>query len=136
MKINRGLVRTLLISVTLAATSHAIGQERKISKLTINESGMSLNEKDETSVLTCKGFHPTRRQISNFFLKSYPVPGAYMAHDLYSDCYATGEISFSDNKSFGKWILYSTGIAKIEWEFGGDVYLLYKKNKWYNSMGE
>lgn len=134
--VNSSLVRILLIAATLAATSHAIGQERKISKLTINESGKSLNEKDETSILTCKGFQPTGRQVRNFFLKSYPVPGAYMAHDFYSDCYATGEISFNDNKSFGKWMLYSTGVAKIEWEFGGSVYLLYKKNKWYNPMGE
>ncbi|MDM0078041.1 hypothetical protein QTH90_26765 [Variovorax sp. J2P1-59] len=128
--------RLVLAAAAIFCVSHATGQERKILKLEIKNLGMSLNEGDETSVATCRDFRPTARQVRNFFLRSYPVPGAYMAHDLYSDCYAIGEITFNDNKSFGKWILYSTGVARIDWDFGGEVYLLYRKNKWYNPMGE
>lgn len=110
--------------------------KRKIENLTIESSGLSLNESDEMMVSACKRFRPTFRQLRSFFLSSYPVPGVYMANDFYSDCYATGTISFNDNKSSGKWILYSTGVARIDWNHGGNVYLLYKRNKWHDPMND
>jgi hypothetical protein len=40
-----------------------------------------------------------------------------------------GHVEFDDGFK-AKWILKSSGISTLNWSLGGDVILLYKKNKW------
>ncbi|MDF0605764.1 hypothetical protein HZU77_008875 [Neisseriaceae bacterium TC5R-5] len=103
---------------------------RSIDKITITEAGrMSTVESDKRYEPTCKQFKPTLKQVRNYFTKAYTVPGKLMVHDRYAPCYATGSIKYSDGFQ-GKWRLYSSGTAWLEWLDGGKIYLLYKKNKW------
>ncbi|MDF0605765.1 hypothetical protein HZU77_008880 [Neisseriaceae bacterium TC5R-5] len=105
-------------------------QARTIEKITIEQTGLALeDERDKLLASTCKKFNPSLNQIKFYFQKAYPIPGKLMAHDRYTPCYATGNIIYSDGFK-AKWVLYSAGTAWLEWLDGGEIYLLYKKNKW------
>jgi len=134
--VRRHFIGIPLLAVALASNAQMQSGQRKIERLMVREIGKSQNQKDQMAVSWCRNFKPTPQQLRKFFLKAYPVPGAFMVDDYYSDCYATGEIAYNDPKSFGSWTLYSTGVAKIEWAFGGAAYVLYRNNKWRDPMAE
>jgi hypothetical protein len=133
MVVTRHFARMVLVLLGAAGT-YAFAEGRRIVQLTVLQSGVSQNETEPLSAAFCKNFKPTAQQVRNFFQKAVPVPGAYMADSLYSECYASGTVEFDDEKSTGRWILYSTGVARLDWDWGGAVYLLHLANTWQDPM--
>ena len=78
----------------------------------------------------CKKFRPTKSQVIRFFNKAYPVEAA-IRNDRYTTCYAEGSLTFSDNYS-GRWILFSSGVARFTFLGEDVVYLFYKNNGWHD----
>ena len=134
--VKRSSIGVLLLSSALSVHVEVHGEERRVERLVVTESGKSQNSRDEMTVAWCRNFKPTAQQLRRFFLNAYPVPGSYMVDDHYSDCYATGEIAYNDRKSSGSWTLYSTGVARIDWALGGTAYVYFRKNKWRDPMAE
>jgi hypothetical protein len=96
--------------------------------LVINEAGKSSDDTEDT-VYSCKAFRPTKRDVTNFFLRSYAVPAKMGTHDRYSPCYASGLVEFSDNTR-GNWRISSGGTGTLNWDTGDIVYLFYPHSGW------
>lgn len=137
MEINRcvACMRLIITLIFLTTTllSYARAEDgRAIRKIVIEKVGQNLEKEDEVASSVCPKFQPTEKSLRAFFMKAYPVPSVFMNHDRYSPCYAEGRISFNDSKSLGHWRVYSSGTAVLTWDFGGEVHLMRKANKWYD----
>ena len=92
----------------------AVSQARTIKSITIDDSGMIMEGvSDPYLTRECKKFKPTVTQIKDYLTKAYPVVGFILNEDHYSPCYASGRVTFSNNQS-GRWIVYSGGVAVIQ----------------------
>ena len=124
----------LLIFLAYSGTALA----REIKSVKIDESGIvrpESDQKDQVLIDWCRAFRPTVPQVRRYFANAVPVPSVVTSHDRYSPCAAKGTVTFKDGFR-ADWILYSDGSARIDWEAGGHVYLLYKDNKWHDPFGE
>lgn len=122
-----------LVALVILFPNHARSEDRRaITKIVIEKDGQNLDKSDEIASDLCPKFRPTEKSLREFFLKAYPVPSVFMNHDRYSPCYAEGTVNFNDSKSFGSWRLYSSGTAVLRWDFGGEVHLMRKHNKWHD----
>lgn len=130
------------IVATALCSSIAMGQERIVTQVTVDEVGLNV-ESDEPGMsraLTrvCKVFRPTVDQIKRYFSKAYPVERHVLTTERYSPCYATGTVAFTDNKTggvtTGKFRLYSSGTATLWWSQGSYVDLLHKGNQWSDPL--
>ena len=125
----------MVLLIFLAYDGTALAREIKSVK--IEKSGIIRPESDQTDEALlnwCKRFRPTLPQVRRYFANAVPVPSVVTSHDRYSACAAKGTITFKDGFR-ADWILYSDGSARIDWEAGGFVYLLYTDNKWYDPFG-
>lgn len=116
----------------LAISHGALSQARGVTRVTIEETGMVRPESDRNDkklLDACSVFVPTQAQVTRYFAHAVPVPSIVTSHDRYSPCASTGKLTFADGFS-GTWILYSDGSARIDWQAGGFVYLLYQPNRW------
>ncbi len=95
----------------------------------IENTGMNIEKGDRNPPGVCKSFKPTTLQVKRFFNRAHPVPDQFVYKDRYTPCYAEGTIEFGDGNS-GKWRIYSSGAATLEFDLGGAVSLFYKDRKW------
>jgi hypothetical protein len=102
---------------------------QEIKSIKIDDVGLSEDLNDRSVVNNCKLFKPTKKQVTLFFSKAYPVEDKLSVHKFWSPCHAKETIEFADGNQ-GKWFLKSSGIARLTWEGSGDVVLLYRGNKW------
>lgn len=124
------LVPSTLLS--LAISHGALSHARGVTRVTIEETGIVRPESDrndKTLLDACSVFVPTQAQVIRYFAHAVPVPSIVTSHDRYTPCASTGTLTFADGFS-GTWILCSDGSARIDWQAGGFVYLLYQPNRW------
>jgi hypothetical protein len=125
----------VVLLISLAGSDTALARE--IRSVNIEKSGIIRPESEQTDealLYWCNRFRPTLPQVRRYFANAVPVPPVVTSHDRYSACAAKGTITFKDGFR-ADWILYSDGSARIDWEAGGYVYLLFTDNKWYDPFG-
>jgi hypothetical protein len=125
----------VVLFLSLACSGTALARE--IESVKIEKSGIIRPESEQTDealLYWCKRFRPTLPQVRRYFSKAVAVPAVVSDHDRYSACAARGTIKFKGGFR-ADWILYSDGSARIDWEAGGYVYLLFTDNKWYDPFG-
>ena len=120
-----GVACMMLILATCAV------QARSVKSVTIMETGKA---DDPSSGDACQGFVPTPKQVATYFLQAYPIPSPVAMNRYYSPCFARGKVTFSDGYS-AKWTLSSSGAAVLNWDEGGDTYLLYRPSPWRDPFG-
>lgn len=104
---------------------------RKVTHVTVERTGLYESSTDPTIPRECAKFRPTVSQVKKFFSKAYPVERYVLLHSRYSSCYAQGSVEFSDGH-FGKWKLFSGGVADLEFNRGDSVVMFYGKNGWFD----
>ncbi|WP_454733665.1 MULTISPECIES: hypothetical protein [Cupriavidus] len=122
-KISVWLAALLLGSVAMPASS------RGVDRVVIQATGLHESSNDPTIPQECRKFQPTENQVRHFFAKAYPVERYVLMHSRYSSCYATGMVFFSDGH-FGKWRLFSGGVADLEFNRGDMLTVFHGNNKW------
>lgn len=118
----------ILTSPLVATSSGKRIKPRSITAIQILEVGKS-DDEGEWEARECKAFRPTKNDVRQFFLKSYPVPAKMGLHDRYSPCYAKGFVEFSDNTR-GDWKIRSSGNGTLVFDTGDRVNLFYRDYKW------
>jgi len=103
---------------------------RKVDEVVIESSGQSLNPKEAEF---CAEFKPTQAQVKRFFSRAVPITSNRTQHDWYTPCYAKGSVTFSGGGS-GDWLLYSSGIAVLNWAYEKNELYLYnaRNNGWHD----
>ena len=123
----------LLAALFLAVAFLMLGQAQAQFVRTIEIKAVGLNDttlNDENEARACKKFRPTKRQLVRFFNRAQPpVDNAALLHERYSSCAAEGSIRLTDG-SFGRWVLFSSGVASITFDDGRIVDLFYRHNGW------
>ena len=105
-------------------------QARTIKSITIDYPGMILDDvSDAYLTRECKKFSPTEAQIKHYFAKAHPVSGFILNEDHYSPCFASGDITFGNNKS-GRLRMYSGGVAVIHYSSEEQEILYYHNYEW------
>jgi|SRR5579863_2080634 len=102
---------------------------REVKHVVVEKTGLYEHSNDPTIPRECEKFRPTAGQIKIFFSRAYPVERYVLMHSRYSSCYAVGTIEFSDGH-FGRWKLFSGGVAELRFNRGDVVTVFYGKNKW------
>lgn len=114
MGINRLFISSVLLILPLSLLA---GME--VTRLEILESGHSVEDtKDDPNNyrVICKGWNPTKEQLTDFFAKAQVSDQGYgWLHDYYSPCIATGTVVFKDGSS-GEWGIYDTGYGSVDFK--------------------
>lgn len=126
------------IAATALCSSIAVSQERSVTKVTVDEVGLSIEPDDPEMARRCKAFRPTVAQVKRYFSKAYPVGSAVITTERYSPCVANGTVEFTDNNtgrgSGGKFQVRSSGTATLWWDMGDVAYFLHKNNRWNDPL--
>lgn len=115
----------LLIIISIPASG------RMVSHIDINGTGLYDNlRKDSNQERLCKGFRPSKKQLTHFFnLATESKSHGTLLHEYYSPCLATGLVQFQDGAS-GNWTVQSSGLAFVSYDNGESATFFYKDNKW------